>query len=191
MNEALAAHFLEDALAVFRKYKKLCEDAMAQLDDEEFFATIDAEANSVAVIVKHLAGNMRSRWSDFLTVDGEKADRDRDAEFRIEPQTTRAEVLRWWEEGWRYAFAAVEPLQPADLERTVAIRGEPHTVVKAINRQLTHYAYHAGQIVLLAKHFKSENWKSLSIARGQSRAFNQSMREGEHPERLSEKLSEK
>ena len=179
MNEALAAHFLEDSLAVFRKYKKLAEDAITQLDDEEFFALIDAEANSVAVIVKHLAGNMRSRWSDFLTTDGEKATRDRDAEFRIEPQTTRAEVMRWWEEGWGYVFAAVEPLGGADLERTVLIRNEPHTVLKAINRQLTHYAYHVGQIVFLAKHFKSENWKSLSIARGQSETFNQAMREGE------------
>ena len=181
MNEALAAHFLEDALAVFRKYKKLGEDAMAQLDDENFFALIDAEANSVAVVVKHLAGNMRSRWSDFLTADGEKATRDRDGEFVIEPETTRAEVMRWWEAGWGYVFAAVEPLRAADLERTVMIRGEPHTVVKAINRQLTHYAYHTGQIVLLAKHFKSGNWKSLSIARGQSEAFNQAMREGEKP----------
>jgi hypothetical protein len=179
MSEALAAHFLEDALAVFRKYKKLAEDAIAQLDDEEFFATIDAEANSVAVIVKHLAGNMRSRWSDFLTADGEKADRDREAEFRIEPETTREEVMRRWEEGWGYVFAAVEPLEGADLERIVTIRSEPHTVVKAINRQLTHYAYHTGQIVLLAKHFKSENWKSLSIARGQTEIFNQAMREGE------------
>ena len=179
MNEALAAHFLEDALAVFRNYKKLGEDAMAQLDDEEFFALIDAEANSVAVVVKHLAGNMRSRWSDFLTADGEKADRNRDSEFVIEPETTRAEVMRWWEAGWGYVFAAVEPLKPADLERMVTIRGEPHTVVKALNRQLTHYAYHVGQIVLLAKHFKSESWKSLSIARGQSEAFNRAMREGE------------
>jgi uncharacterized damage-inducible protein DinB len=181
MNSSLAAHFLEDALVVFRNYKKLAEGAMAQLEDEEFFAQIDAEANSVAIIVKHLAGNMRSRWSDFLTTDGEKADRNRDAEFRHEAETTRAEVLRWWEEGWSYVFAAVEPLQPADLERTVTIRGEPHTVVKAINRQLTHYAYHTGQIVLLAKHFKSEDWKSLSIPRERSEAFNQAMREGETP----------
>jgi hypothetical protein len=179
MNETLAAHFLEDALAVFRKYKKMGEDAIAQLSDEEFFALIDAEANSVAIIVKHLAGNMRSRWSDFLTADGEKPDRNREAEFRIDAQTTREEVLRWWEEGWGYVFAAVEPLKGADLARTVLIRSEPHTVLKAINRQLTHYAYHVGQIVLLAKHFKSENWKSLSIARGQSETFNQSMREGE------------
>jgi uncharacterized damage-inducible protein DinB len=179
MNEALAEYFLEDALAVFRKYKKLAEDAMAQLDDEQFFAQIDAEANSVAVIVKHLAGNMRSRWSDFLTTDGEKPDRDRDAEFRIEAGTTRAEVLGWWEAGWRCVFEAVEPLNSSDLARTVEIRGEPHTVVKAINRQLTHYAYHVGQIVLLAKHFKSGGWESLSIAPGASEAFNRSMRERE------------
>ena len=176
MNEDLAEYFLQDALAVFRKYKKLAEDAMAQLGDEEFFAHIDAGANSVAVIVKHLAGNMRSRWSDFLTSDGEKPDRNRDAEFRIDAGTTRAEVIGWWEEGWRYVFEAVEPLDASDLMRTVTIRGEPHTVVKAINRQLTHYAYHVGQIVLLAKHFKSKDWQSLSIAPGASEAFNQSMR---------------
>ncbi|HEX8130667.1 MAG TPA: DUF1572 family protein [Pyrinomonadaceae bacterium] len=179
MNEALAEHFLEDALVVFRKYKKLGEDAMAQLSDEEFFAQIDAEANSVAVVVKHLAGNMRSRWTDFLTADGEKPDRDRDAEFRIEAETTRAEVTNWWEAGWRCVFEAVEPLRPEDLSRTVQIRGEPHTVVKAINRQLTHYAYHVGQIVLLAKHFKSADWQSLSIAPGASESFNRSMRKRE------------
>jgi hypothetical protein len=176
MNEALGEHFLEDALEVFRKYKKLAEDAMVQLGDEEFFVTIDAEANSVAIIVKHMAGNMRSRWSNFLTADGEKPDRDRDAEFRIEAETTRAEVIEWWEAGWQCVFEAVEPLNSSDLLRTVTIRGEPHTVVKAINRQLTHYAYHVGQIVLLTKHFKSADWQSLSIARGSSKAFNQSMR---------------
>jgi hypothetical protein len=176
MNEALAGYFLEDALAVFRKYKKLAEDAMAQLDDEQFFALIDTEANSVAVVVKHMAGNMRSRWSDFLTTDGEKPDRNRDAEFRVDAGTTRAEVTSWWEAGWRCVFEAVEPLKPSDLVRTVEIRGEPHTVVKAINRQLTHYAYHVGQIVLLAKHFKSKDWESLSIAPGDSEAFNRSMR---------------
>jgi len=178
MNEALAVHFLADALAVFRKYKKLAEDTMAQLDDAEFFAQIDAEANSVAVIVKHLVGNMRSRWTDFLTTDGEKPDRERDAEFEIEAGATRAEVSEWWEAGWRCVFEAVEPLNSSDLARTVFIRGEPHTVVKAINRQLTHYAYHVGQIVLLAKHFKSEQWQSLSIPRGRSEVFNQAMRDG-------------
>jgi uncharacterized damage-inducible protein DinB len=176
MNEILAAHFLEDALAVFRQYKQLGENAMAQMSDAELFATIDAEANSVAVIVKHLAGNMRSRWTNFLTTDGEKPDRQRDAEFIVSADETRAEVMRWWETGWESVFAAIESLRPEDLERIVMIRGEPHTVLKAINRQLTHYAYHTGQIVLLAKHFKSADWKSLSIPRGQSEAFNQSSR---------------
>ena len=175
MNEALAEYFLEDALAVFRKYKKLAEGALAQLDDEQFFARIDAEANSVAVIVKHLAGNMRSRWSDFLTTDGEKPDRDRDAEFRLSAETTRAEVLRWWEDGWRLVFAAVEPLRPEDLMRTVSIRDEPHTVVEAINRQIAHYAQHVGQIIFLAKHLRSSAWETLSIARGKSGAFNESL----------------
>jgi len=174
MNEILAAHFLEDALAVLRQYKQLGESAMAQMSDAELLATIDAEANSVAVIVKHLAGNMRSRWTNFLTTDGEKPDRQRDAEFIVSADETRAEVMRWWEAGWRCVFAAIESLRPEDLERIVMIRGEPHTVLKAINRQLTHYAYHTGQIVLLAKHFKSADWKSLSIPRGQSEAFNQS-----------------
>ena len=179
MNEALSAHFLEDALAVFRKYKQLGEDAIAQLGDEEFFALIDAEANSVALLVKHLSGNMHSRWSNFLTADGEKPDRDRDREFVIEPETTREEVMHWWNDGWDYVFAAIEPLKPEDLKRTVLIRNEPHSVVKAINRQLTHYAYHVGQIVLLAKHFKSETWKSLSIARGQSEIFNRALHQRE------------
>jgi hypothetical protein len=179
MNEALAKDYLEDALAVFRKYKKLAEGAIAQIEDEDLFATIDAEANSVAVIVKHLAGNMRSRWVDFLTADGEKPDRDRETEFVIAPGTTRAEVMSWWEAGWQCVFDAVEPLTPADLERTVKIRNEPHTVVKAINRQLTHYAYHTGQIVLLAKHFKAGGWRSLSIPRGQSQVFNESMQKRE------------
>ncbi|MDT7605014.1 MAG: hypothetical protein QOF61_3011 [Acidobacteriota bacterium] len=175
MNEELAQHYLEDALKVFRNYKQLGEKAMAQLSDEEFFRTLDAEMNSVALNVKHIAGNMRSRWTDFLTTDGEKPDRQRDSEFRIDENVTRADVLRWWEEGWRTTFAAVEPLRAKDLMREVAIRGLPHTVVMAINRQLTHYAYHVGQIVFLAKHFKSAAWQSLSIPRGQSEAVNRSM----------------
>ncbi|MFL6227448.1 MAG: DUF1572 family protein [Pyrinomonadaceae bacterium] len=178
MNEELAKHYLEDALKIFRNYKRLGDGAMAQLSDDEFFRALDAEMNSVALNVKHIAGNMRSRWTDFLTTDGEKPDRDRDSEFRLDENVTRAEVLRWWEEGWRTVFSAVEPLQPADVMREVTIRGEPHTVLMAINRQLTHYAYHIGQIVFLAKHFKSETWQSLSIPRAQSDAFNQRMRGG-------------
>lgn len=173
MNEELARHYLDDALKVFRNYKKLGEKAMAQLSDEELFRALDAEMNSVALNVKHIAGNMRSRWTDFLTTDGEKPDRQRDSEFELSEGTTRADVLRWWEAGWRVTFAALEPLQPADVLREVTIRSEPHTVLMAINRQLAHYAYHVGQIVFLAKHFKSAAWQSLSIPRGQSETFNQ------------------
>jgi hypothetical protein len=175
MHEGLAGHYLADALKIFRSNKRLGERAMAQLSDEEMFRSIDAEANSVAVIVKHLAGNMRSRWTDFLTADGEKPDRNRDAEFVLDEATTREQVMRWWEEGWRAVFAAVEPLGPEDLLRRVSIRGEPHTVVEAVNRQLAHYAQHVGQIVFLAKHLKSSGWETLSIARGQSEKFNESL----------------
>jgi hypothetical protein len=174
MNDELAKHYLEDSLKVFRNYKRLGEKAMAQLSDEELFRALDAEMNSVALNVKHIAGNMRSRWTDFLTTDGEKPDRRRDSEFIIDEGTTRADVMRWWEEGWRTTFAAIEPLQPEDVSREVSIRGEPHTVLMAVNRQLAHYAYHVGQIVFLAKHFKSAAWQSLSIPRNQSETFNKS-----------------
>lgn len=178
MNEELGRHYLEDALKLFRNHKQLGEKAIAQLDDEELFRTLDPESNSIALVVKHLAGNMRSRWTDFLTTDGEKPDRNRDSEFVLDKGTTRAEVLGWWEEGWRTVFAAVEPLRPADLLREVAIRGEPHTVLMAINRQLAHYAHHIGQIVFLAKHIKSAAWQSLSIPRGESETFNRKMQGG-------------
>jgi hypothetical protein len=177
MNEELAKHYLEDSLKVFRNYKRLGERAIAQLSDEELFHALDAEMNSVALNVKHLAGNMRSRWTDFLTTDGEKPDRNRDSEFVIDEGTTREDVMRRWEEGWRTVFAAIEPLRAEDLMREVTIRALPHTVVMAINRQLTHYAYHVGQIVFLAKHFRSAAWQSLSIPRGQSEAVNKSMRQ--------------
>jgi hypothetical protein len=178
MEEELCAHYLADALKIFRGNKRLAERAIAQLSDEQLFVSIDAEANSVAVIVKHLAGNMRSRWTDFLTTDGEKADRDRDSEFVIDGSTTRAEVMRWWEEGWQIVFAAIGPLRPEDLLRKVSIRNEPHTVLEAINRQLSHYAQHVGQIIFLAKHLKSSDWQTLSIARGRSQKFNATM--GQH-----------
>jgi hypothetical protein len=175
VEEDLGRHYLADALKIFRSNKRLGERAMGQLADEQLFVAIDAEANSVAVIVKHLAGNMRSRWTDFLTTDGEKPDRDRDSEFDIGGQTSREEIMRWWEDGWRVVFAAVEPLRAEDLLRTVMIRGEPHTVVEAINRQIAHYAQHVGQIIFLAKHLRSSDWQTLSIARGQSGKFNESM----------------
>jgi Protein of unknown function (DUF1572) len=145
--------------------------------------TLDAEANSVAIIVKHLAGNMRSRFVDFLTSDGEKPDRHRDQEFEVTAQTTRADVMRWWEEGWNHVFAAVGSLQPQDLSRTVYIRAEPHSVLQAINRQIAHYAYHCGQIVFLAKHFRSTEWKSISVPKGKSEEFNRRMVEKQHAEK--------
>jgi hypothetical protein len=147
------------------------EAAMAQLTDEDFLVILDPESNSVAIIVKHLAGNMRSRFTDFLTSDGEKPDRFRDREFEITPATTRADVMKWWEEGWSIVFAAIDALKPEDVMRTVTIRSEPHTVLQAINRQIAHYAQHIGQIVLLAKHLRSSEWKTLSVPRGKSEEF--------------------
>ncbi len=178
MSDALAKHFLDDALKVFRTYKKLGEKAIAQVSDEELFVTLDAEANSIALVVKHMWGNMRSRWIDFLTSDGEKPDRQRDTEFELGAGATRAEVERWWADGWGLVFAAIKPLTPADVERTVMIRGEAHTVMQAIMRQIAHYAEHVGQIILLAKHFRAAEWQSLSIPRGQSETFNQNLRAG-------------
>ena len=179
MNESVAADYLRDAVSSFRAYKKLADKAIEQLNDEEFFVTLDSEANSVAVVMKHLAGNMLSRWTDFLTSDGEKPDRNRDMEFVIEDDASKESVLAYWERGWQAVFNAVEPLQPAHLDRTVAIRGETHTIVQAINRQMTHYAYHIGQIVFLAKHFRSSDWKSLSIPRKRSTEFNSKMSQQE------------
>ncbi len=173
---------LEDSLALFRYYKKLGEDAMAQVTDEELTRTLDGEMNSIALIVKHMAGNMRSRWTDFLDTDGEKPDRRRDSEF-VEPPATRAELMRVWEEGWDAVWRALGPLSEIDLGRTVTIRGENHSVMQAINRQIAHYSYHCGQIVLLAKHFKSNEWRSLSVARGQSAGFNRRVLAGEASQR--------
>lgn len=174
MNDSIAQLYLEDAAALFRRQKRLADRAMAQIDDEAFFALLDAEANSVAVLVKHMAGNMRSRWSDFLTSDGEKPDRDRDSEFVIEPGQDRAWLLARWEEGWQILLDTIDSLTAADLGRTVTIRSEPHSVLKAINRQLDHYSYHTGQIVLLCKHYAPE-WRTLSIPKGGSAAFNDKM----------------
>src|SRR5271165_711056 len=167
----VSAHYLDEARRQMRGHKRMGEGAMAQLKDENFFVTLDPESNSVAILVKHLAGNMRSRFTDFLTTDGEKPDRFRDQEFDLTPATTRADVMKWWEEGWACVFAAIEPLKPEDVMRIVPIRGEPHTVLQAVNRQIAHYAQHIGQIVLLAKHLRSSEWKTLSIARGRSEEF--------------------
>ena len=161
-----------DAVGSFRNYKKLAERAMEQVSNDEFFAAIDTEANSIAVVAKHIAGNLHSRWSDFLSSDGEKSSRNRDLEFEITGDT-RDSIMQFWETGWQTLFAAVEPLTADDFSRTITIRGEPHSVVEAINRQLTHYAYHIGQIVLLAKHFRSAEWKTLSVPKNRSAEFNQ------------------
>jgi hypothetical protein len=164
-------NYHSDSLTSFRNYKKLAERAIEQVSDKEFFVAIDEEANSIALVVKHIAGNLRSRWTDFLTADGEKPDRYRDSEFAI-IDDTRESLMKFWESGWQALFDAIEPLTSDDFLRTVTIRGEPHTVVEAINRQLTHYAYHIGQIVLLAKHFRSSQWKTLSVPKNRSAEFN-------------------
>lgn len=175
MNELLK-NYHADAVKSFRNYKKLAVRAIEQVSDEEFFALIDAEANSIALIVKHIAGNLHSRWRDFLTSDGEKPDRNRDAEFEVIGDT-RAGLMHLWETGWQTLFDSVEPLTVEDFSKTVTIRGEPHTLVEAINRQLTHYAYHIGQIVILAKHFKSAEWRSLSVPKNRSAEFNRFLAE--------------
>jgi len=167
----VSAHYLEEARRQMRGHKRMGEAAMSQLKDEDFFVTLDPESNSVAILVKHLAGNMRSRFTDFLTSDGEKPDRFRDQEFELTPTPTRADVMKWWDEGWARVFAAIGPLKPEDVMRIVPIRGEPHTVLQAVNRQIAHYAQHIGQIVLLAKHLRSSDWKTLSIPRGRSEEF--------------------
>jgi hypothetical protein len=149
----------------------MAEAAMAQLDDADLFTLIDSESNSVAILVKHMAGNARSRFTDFLTTDGEKPDRYRDREFEVSATTSREEVMRWWEEGWSYVFSTLESLKPEDLSRTVTIRQEPHTVLQALNRALAHYAQHIGQIVFLAKHLRSKEWKTLSVPRGKSEEY--------------------
>jgi uncharacterized protein DUF1572 len=174
--------YVEDSLTLFRYYKRLADQAMAQVTDEQLVAALDDEMNSIAVVVKHMAGNMRSRWTDFLTTDGEKPNRDRDAEF-IDPPATREALLALWEEGWRALFDALEPLSEVDLPRSVTIRGEPHSVMQAINRQLAHYAYHVGQIVFIAKHFKAADWHSLSVPRGQSTTFTRRVLSGETSQR--------
>ena len=156
-------HYLDDSVFQLRKLKSQADKAIAQIDDRQFFELIDPDANSIAIIMKHVAGNMRSRWSDFLTTDGEKPNRNRDTEFEPEGGDTRPAVVSRWEESWQLLFDTISSLQPGDLGRTVTVRGEPHTVLQAINRQVSHYSAHVGQIVLLAKHFAGSKWSTLSI----------------------------
>src|SRR3954469_19769162 len=171
MTANFESAYLEEIRRSMRGHKRLAEGAVAQVSDDELFYQLDAEANSIAIVMKHISGNQRSRFTDFLTSDGEKPDRHRDTEFEIPARLSREELMRMWEEGWQRVFGALDPLRPEDVSRTVTIRGEPHTVLQAINRQVAHYAYHVGQIVLLAKHLRGSEWKTLSIARGQSTQF--------------------
>lgn len=173
MPHQFSTSYAKDSIGLFQYYKKLGERAIAQCPDGGLFAALDSESNSIAIIVKHIAGNMRSRWRDFLTTDGEKPDRNRDTEFEDAPKT-RAELMELWERGWKYVFDALEPLTDEDLTRTVTIRTEPHSVMQAIGRQMGHYSYHVGQIVYVAKHFtaaKTGKWSSLTVPRGQSKQF--------------------
>jgi hypothetical protein len=174
--------YIEDSLALFRQYKRLAEYAMEQVTDEQLQAALDPETNSIAKIVKHLSGNMRSRWTDFLTTDGEKPDRDRDREF-VDPPTSRKALMDAWADGWARLFAALESLSEVDLVRTVTIRGEAHSVMQAINRQVAHYSHHVGQIVMLAKHFAQDRWQSPSVAKNKSAEFNRQVALGERSQR--------
>ena len=182
MTLKFTTSYVEDALAVFRQYKQLGERAMAQVTDDQLFRLLDEEANSIAIIVKHMTGNMRSRWTDFLTTDGEKPNRNRDSEF-VDPPATREALMSDWENGWACVFRAIEQLTDADLSRSITIRGEAHSVMQAINRQLAHYPQHVGQIVLLAKHWAGPHWQSLSVPRNKSSEFNRAVGAGEASQR--------
>jgi hypothetical protein len=169
--------YLKDSLGVFRHYKSLAERAMAQLTDEQLVVVLDEESNSIAVIVKHMTGNMRSRFTDLLTTDGEKPNRCRDLEF-VDPPQTREGLMTSWEQGWACVLDALGALGEDDLGKTVTIRGEAHSVMQAINRQVAHYGYHCGQIVMLAKHLNHAGWKPLTVGRGESEEFNRRVRAG-------------
>ena len=174
--------YIADSLALFRQYKRLAEGAMEQVTDEQLQATLDPETNSIAMIVKHLSGNMRSRWTDFLTTDGEKPDRDRDREF-VDPPANRKALMDAWADGWARLFSALEPLSDSDLARTITIRGEAHSVMQAINRQVAHYSLHVGQIVMLAKHFAHDRWQPLTVPKNKSAEFNRQVALGERSQR--------
>ena len=174
---SLGDHMLADAIARFRELKALGDKAVAQVDDAAYFARSDDEANAIAHVVKHVAGNLRSRWRDFRTTDGEKPDRDRDSEFELTPADTRVALTARWEEGWAILFAELGAIRGDDLMQTVTIRHEPHTILQCIHRQLGHYGYHVGQIVSLARAARGLEWNSLSIPRRNSGAFNATMKD--------------
>lgn len=183
MTDTLRAIYLRDIARTFRNQKTLADRAIAQVGDAELHARLDPDANSIAIVVKHLAGNLRSRFTDFLTTDGEKPTRNRDAEFEMPVPVSREEMLKDWESGWGVALDAIDQLTPADLERTVYIRGEAFVVIEALHRLATHAAYHAGQVVLLAKHLKGSDWTSLSIPRNRSAGLAGTFKQGIIPGR--------
>jgi hypothetical protein len=182
MAHQFTTSYLKDSIDVFRYYKKLAERAMQQCPDDALFESLDVESNSIAIIVKHMAGNMRSRWTDFLTTDGEKPDRNRDTEFEDAPKT-RVELMKLWERGWKHIFDALEPLGDDDLVRKITIRTEPHSVTQAINRQVAHYSYHVGQIVYIAKHLAGRKWQTLTVPKKKSAEFNARVAAGEISQR--------
>jgi uncharacterized damage-inducible protein DinB len=171
-DASLASAYAEEARRAFRGYKRMAEGALSQLSDEQFFHVPDSESNSVAILVKHVAGNTRSRWTDFLTTDGEKPDRNRDQEFETTPADTREQLMRRWEESFNTVFDTLQSLAPQDFDKTVYIRGEAHSVLQAINRSLNHVAAHIAQIVFLAKLLRGTGWKTLSVPRGKSAEYN-------------------
>jgi hypothetical protein len=177
MEGRLEEHYLEETLLQFRKLKEQADKALAQASSDDFFATLDPESNSLAVIVKHVGGNLRSRWTDFLTADGEKPDRDRDGEFEIRGGDTQGSLMAQWESGWQCVFDTIGGLTPRDLSKTVLIRREPHSVIQAISRSFGHTAGHVGQIVYVAKHLRWQDWKTLTVPRGKSKEFNAKMTE--------------
>ena len=170
-------NYHQDIQLHYRKYKLLAERAMSQVSDDDFFRSLDDNPNSIAHIVKHLSGNMRSRWLNFLTSDGEKPDRNRDSEFDMTAEDTRVSLLQFWESSWQIAFNELEALSPDDFDKTVTIRSEKYLSFEAINRNLLHCAYHIGQIVLLARHFTGVKWQTLSIPLEQSAEMNRRMQE--------------
>src|SRR5712692_1714095 len=182
MAHQFTTSYTKDACDLLRYYKRLGDRAIEQCPDADLFTTLDPESNSIAIIVKHMAGNMRSRWTDFLTTDGEKPDRHRDTEFEAPPKT-RTELMEMWERGWKHVFDALELLSDADLARTITIRTEPHSVMQAINRQVAHYSYHVGQIVYLARHFAGDKWQTLSVPKRKSAEFNKKVASGELSQR--------
>jgi uncharacterized damage-inducible protein DinB len=188
MTNQIIENYLSDAIQSFRNYKKLAERALEQVSDEEFFKQIDEESNSLAIIVKHIAGNLKSRWTHFLTSDGEKDFRDRDSEFIAEGDT-RESLMAFWEEGWEIIFNELGALKAEDFSKTITIRQQSHTICEAINRQLTHYAYHIGQVTFLAKHFRSTDWKNLSVPKNKSSQFNSFMAENKDDKRKQVELA--